>query len=220
MVYVDVLVLNAATFGDTQPILQSGTSSVWADYEHNVRSTLDMTHRFYHQNQSGGPKQKFLINVSSAAAYMWSTMNPQKPTYGLTKNAALVLLQQIAKDTEVNDMQVVSFHPGGILTEPGRKHGLREGMGFMFDDEDLPGRMAVWSASTEAKFLHGRFVWSNWDMDEIKNGPVGRQILEDENFLKVGVEGLTEKWAGSTMDWYGLLPPSLVLEGGETETSK
>ena len=26
----------------------------------------------------------------------------------------------------------------------------------------------VWAASTEAKFLNGRFAWANWDVDELK----------------------------------------------------
>lgn len=59
--------------------------------------------------------------------------------------------------------------------------------------------MAVWSASAEAEFLHGRFVWTNWDVEEIKNGEIGKQIAEDEHFLKAGIEGLTEKWGGMVL---------------------
>jgi len=32
----------------------------------------------------------------------------------------------------------------------------------------LPGNFCVWLASPEAAFLHGRFVWANWDVDELK----------------------------------------------------
>lgn len=58
--------------------------------------------------------------------------------------------------------------------------------------ENLPGNLAVWAASNEARFLHGRFIWSNWDVEEIKGGSVGKRIEEERNFLKVGVEGLAE----------------------------
>jgi hypothetical protein len=61
----------------------------------------------------------------------------------------------------------------------------------------LPGNFAVWAASPEATFLHGRFVWANWDVEELKHGTVGKQIQEDEHFLKVGIEGLTEKTGGA-----------------------
>jgi hypothetical protein len=66
---------------------------------------------------------------------------------------------------------------------------------------NLPGNFAVWAASPEATFLHGRFVWANWDVEELKNGVVGKRISEDEHFLKVGIEGLTEKDGGA-----GFLP--------------
>lgn len=64
--------------------------------------------------------------------------------------------------------------------------------------EDLAGHFAVWAASHEAEFLHGRFVWANWDVDEIKTGDIGEKIEKDPNFLKVGIEGLAESM-GSPM---------------------
>jgi len=65
---------------------------------------------------------------------MWTTMGPERPTYGLTKLAGTALVQQIAKDLAPTDMQVVSFHPGGVLTESSRKLGAHENMGIVFDD--------------------------------------------------------------------------------------
>jgi hypothetical protein len=32
----------------------------------------------------------------------------------------------------------------------------------------LPASFNVWLASPEAKFLKGRFLWTNWDVDELK----------------------------------------------------
>ncbi|EGU75165.1 hypothetical protein FOXB_14326 [Fusarium oxysporum f. sp. conglutinans Fo5176] len=195
-IFVDVLLLNAAAFGAGEPILQGGLSKVWGDFESNVRSTLDMTERSYKQQTTETARPKFLVNISTCAAYMWTTMGPERPTYGLTKNASTLLLQQIAKDTKPNDMQVVSFHPGGVLTESAKRVGGKELKKLVFDDakpENLPGHFAVRAASSETSFLYGRFVWANWDVDELKSGPVGEQIDSDEHFLKVGVEGLSEK---------------------------
>lgn len=56
--------------------------------------------------------------------------------------------------------------------------------------EDLPGHYAVWAASDEAAFLHGRFIWAGWDVDELRNGEIRRRIDNDANYLKVGVVGL------------------------------
>lgn len=32
----------------------------------------------------------------------------------------------------------------------------------------LPASFSVWLASTEARFLKGKFLWANWDVDELK----------------------------------------------------
>jgi hypothetical protein len=31
-----------------------------------------------------------------------------------------------------------------------------------FNTDDLPGAFAVWAASKEAEFLHGRYVFASW----------------------------------------------------------
>lgn len=69
---------------------------------------------------------------------MWTSMGPERPTYGLTKNSGTLLLQQIAKDISPSDMQIVSFHPGGVLSDSSRKLGAAEDMGIRFDNGERP----------------------------------------------------------------------------------
>jgi hypothetical protein len=53
----------------------------------------------------------------------------------MTKNASTLLLQQIAKDTMPDDMQIISFHPGAISTEEvTRRMGSDASMNVQFDD--------------------------------------------------------------------------------------
>lgn len=33
---------------------------------------------------------------------------------------------------------------------------------------ELPGHFCAWLASPEASFLRGKYVWVNWDIDELK----------------------------------------------------
>lgn len=61
-------------------------------------------------------------------------MGPDRPSYGLTKNAGAALMQQIAKDTSRDSMQVVSFHPGGVLTDSARGLGYADSGQIKFDD--------------------------------------------------------------------------------------
>ncbi len=49
-----------------------------------------------------------------------------RPDYSASKNAGTIIMQQIAKGVEASDMQVVSFHPGAILTTAARKAGYTE----------------------------------------------------------------------------------------------
>lgn len=73
-----------------------------------------------------------------------------------------------------------------LCLQEGRKYSL------ISNDilEDLPGHFAVWAASEEAKFLHGRFVWAKWDVTELRKGPLREMIDADPEFLQVGVKGM------------------------------
>ncbi|EHK18888.1 uncharacterized protein TRIVIDRAFT_216651 [Trichoderma virens Gv29-8] len=137
----------------------------------------------------------------------------------MTKNSGVLLLQQLARDTPASKMQIVSFHPGAILS-PGAKHaGLNE-QSLNWDDSayspcsltqvfssyglpcrvvntnhpchlvSLPSSVAIWAASDEAAFLHGRFIWSAWDVEELQSGPLRERIEKDEQFLRIGVHGV------------------------------
>ena len=50
----------------------------------------------------------------------------------------------------------------------------------------LPANFNVWLASPEARFLNGRFVWANWDVDELK---VRKEEIEGSNLLEMGLIG-------------------------------
>ena len=44
----------------------------------------------------------------------------------------------------------------------------------------------MWASTQQAAFLHGRFVWANWDVDEL----VARKAeFKDPGFLKLGLQG-------------------------------
>lgn len=56
--YVDTLVLNAASLGNPQSLLQSGRDRVWKDFIMNVRVSLDFVERFYKQDGQGAGGRK------------------------------------------------------------------------------------------------------------------------------------------------------------------
>ncbi|CAJ2513879.1 Uu.00g019980.m01.CDS01 [Anthostomella pinea] len=180
-VIVNVLVLNAAVIAPAKPVPEMGTCGLWGVYEMNVRAQLDMAARFYGQTSDE--------SCAGGTKIHYAARNKTYSGYGLTKSAAAMALQVAADDTPVDRMQVVSFHPGAIFTQGAKKAGYGE-QDFPWDNADLPGHFAVWAASPEARFLHGRFVWANWDVDELKSGEIRKRIDEDPNYLKIGVRGL------------------------------
>jgi hypothetical protein len=52
---------------------------------------------------------------------------------------------------------------------------------------ELCGNFAVWLASPEAAFLKRKFVWANWDVEELK---AQAKEIESSNLLRVQLNGL------------------------------
>ncbi|RFU71984.1 hypothetical protein TARUN_10275, partial [Trichoderma arundinaceum] len=167
-VLVDVLVLNAAMTGDALE------SSLWA--------------RGWESTWEQFIVHKYLVNVATSAIHDWPAGVATK-AYGLTKNSGVLLLQQLARDTPVSKMQIVSFHPGAILTPAAKSTGATERT-LDWDNVSLPSSVAIWAASDEAAFLHGRFIWSAWDVEELQSGPLRERIEQDEQYLRIGVHGV------------------------------
>ncbi|KAJ8124318.1 hypothetical protein O1611_g9324 [Lasiodiplodia mahajangana] len=148
-----------------------------------------MTERFYKQEGKGASETKNLVHVSTASIHEFVMFASDYLGYGLTKHSGQLLLQLIAQDTPPEKMQIVSYHPGAIYTESAKASGWAEDA-LPWDHVDLPGHFAVWATSPEAKFLHGRFVWASWDVEQLKNGDLRKRIDEEPAFLKIGVNGL------------------------------
>lgn len=143
-IVVDVLVLNAAKLQlEKAPLLEYGHENVMKDLRTNVGANLMYTEYFYRQKKRA-PGQRlvcyplclhlcsinrshaqFLISVSTLSIHDFN-VNPETHSYALSKNAGTLLLQLVAKDIAVNDMQVVSFHPGYIATDMAREMGYTD----------------------------------------------------------------------------------------------
>jgi hypothetical protein len=52
----------------------------------------------------------------------------------------------------------------------------------------LPASFIVWASTRQAAFLHGRFVWSSWDVTELKE--MSACLEQDIGFLKIGLQGI------------------------------
>jgi NAD(P)-dependent dehydrogenase (short-subunit alcohol dehydrogenase family) len=131
--HVDVLVLNAAIDSPAQTMFELGTAAVWAQFEANVKGPLQFAETFYKQSNPAKSK-KYLINVSSAVIHFRGhPLFDLRPTYSLTKTSETLAIQMLADTISVDEMQILSIHPGMLYTEPLAAQGVPEDA-FPWDD--------------------------------------------------------------------------------------
>ncbi|CAK7235113.1 hypothetical protein SBRCBS47491_009180 [Sporothrix bragantina] len=186
---VDILVLNAALFAEAKLLHNLGIERLWKEFEVNVKGPLYFAEKF--QKQKGFlDSPKALINVTTGAMHMLD--NPlvsSRPSYPLTKASATFAVSQIADAYKPEQLQVLSYHPGMLYGEGWKAFGITEDM-LPFDTLDLPGSFAVWAASKDAHFLHGRYVAANWDVDELNSGETKKHLEDNPDYLRLAVTGL------------------------------
>ncbi|KAF5648872.1 short-chain alcohol dehydrogenase/reductase [Fusarium sp. NRRL 25303] len=184
-VHVDVLVLNAA-LNVQGSLSHQGWEKTWEQFMVNTRALHQLCDRLHGQEQE--KRKHYIVNVSTGAIH--DSRGPTNlSSYSLTKASGTLFIQKLADEKDPSQTQITSFHPGAILTDQVREKGMAETI-VNWDDVSLPGAFAVWCASDEASFLHGRFVWSAWDVEELKSGSIRDRLDRDGQFLRIGVHGL------------------------------
>ncbi|KAJ6119517.1 hypothetical protein N7523_003797 [Penicillium sp. IBT 18751x] len=181
-IVVDVLVLNAARVqAKESPLLSLGWQQTWQMFETNVRGNMILVEKTMSQAHT---KQKVILNVSSPFVHD-QEMAAGFQAYASSKSAFASALQHLATETPLERAQIISFHPGFIYSDGMKSMGCTP-EDLDWDDENLPANFAVWAASPKAAFLHGRFAWAKWNVDElteaVQNG--------NADILKIGVHGL------------------------------
>ncbi|KAM0245180.1 hypothetical protein ACHAP5_005573 [Fusarium lateritium] len=185
-IFVDVLVLSAARMWTPNTILGLGFETFKDGLSINVAAPYLWTSLFHKQRESNPSRKLVLLNLSTIAIHMTQISVPI-PLYSLTKSAGTMMMQHIAMTVPSSEMQVISFEPGMHYTESFAR--FADENSFLWDDIKLPGDFAVWAASEEAEFLHGRFVWAKWDVAELKTGSLRKQIESNPSLFRVGVNG-------------------------------
>ncbi|CAK7234820.1 hypothetical protein SCUCBS95973_009063 [Sporothrix curviconia] len=188
-VHVDVLVQCSGIFGQPKTLLELGLDGIQTMFDSNFRGPVHMALRFGNQP---GDREKFFVYVSTNAInysdHNWLAM---RPDYILSKNTSTYAFSLIADGVKPEKMQVISFHPGMIYTDAWPPLGFTKDM-LPFDEIELPGDFTVWAASKEARFLHGRYVYATWDVDELASKDVREKLDADHNYLRPGIVGLTD----------------------------
>ncbi|KAK3309323.1 uncharacterized protein B0T15DRAFT_387319 [Chaetomium strumarium] len=150
---IDVLVANAGRIPTPGPIAGYDADTLVRGVTDALLALLNSFQAF---QPLAGP-EPILLHTSSCMANTAPT--PGMGGYSVAKAAALKLANFIA--TENPGVRVVNVQPGWVPTE---SNGYQK---EAQDTADLPGHFYVWLASPEANFLKGKFVWANWDAQEL-----------------------------------------------------
>ena len=160
----DIFVHNAGYLPDAVSLAGADTDDWWKGFETNVKFPHIFAKHFLTKSR---PNATF-ISLSSAVMHFSASMMTGLSSYSAAKLAVLKLNEYLAAENP--GLRVFSVHPGSIATPMYEKHWSTRGgieAAPKGDDPSLPGDFIVWLASAQAEFLRGRFVWANWDVNEM-----------------------------------------------------
>ncbi|KAJ0123730.1 Short chain dehydrogenase andI [Diaporthe amygdali] len=161
---VDVVVANAGYLPTVEPIPagegKGATEDWWKAWEVNVKGLYLLARQYLATAKPGAS----FVNISAAGGHI----NPALPgfsAYASSKLGAARFVETL--QLENPGLKFYNVHPGVVGTNMLTKSGL-ESTGVPIDEPDLAGHFVTWLVSPEGEFLKGKYLWGNWDVDELK----------------------------------------------------
>lgn len=157
-------------FAHCAAVLPTATTLAGADedewfsaFETNVKFSAHFAKHFLPKRR---PNATY-IGINAGAAHLSPSHLPGFSAYSASKLAVAKLDEYLALENA--DLRVFTLQPGVVLTNMVKKAlGDKEpAAGMAFDAPELPANFMVWLASPEADFLKRRFLWANWDVEEL-----------------------------------------------------
>ncbi|KAL4864890.1 hypothetical protein BDV12DRAFT_188617 [Aspergillus spectabilis] len=121
------------------------------------------------------------ITVSSAAALL--NFAPGFASYSVSKLAIIRLWDSFSFANP--GLSVFHIQPGAADTGMNKEAGGVAAFGLE-DRVSLPANLSVWFASPKARSLKGKYLWANWDVNELR---ARAAELEASTELTIGLIG-------------------------------
>ncbi|KAK4938271.1 hypothetical protein LTR10_021250 [Elasticomyces elasticus] len=174
---IHVVVSNAAMIGPQESVKDADADKFVEAVEHNLKGSMYVAQAFLRHATTDA----VAIEVSSSAAHI--NFAAMFASYSVSKLAVYRVWDSLAFAHP--EMSVFHVQPGVVDTAMNREAGGVAAMGFS-DDVSLPASFHVWLASPEARFLKGKFLWANWDVDELK---ARAKEIEEGTLLNIQLVG-------------------------------
>ncbi|KAK1754528.1 hypothetical protein QBC47DRAFT_402943 [Echria macrotheca] len=181
---IDILIANAGSLGPLSSLTSASSEEWWETFEVNVLGNFNLIRAFLGHAVADAS----VVYITSAIVH--GPYFPNESAYCASKAGATKMFEYL--HYEHPDLTVLAVQPG-LIRDTGMLAGFEfvaEGLGMgvdelPWDDAALPGDFVVWAVSPEARFLNGRFVWANWDVDEMKGDKEG--ILANPRKFTLGL---------------------------------
>jgi NAD(P)-dependent dehydrogenase (short-subunit alcohol dehydrogenase family) len=160
---LDILVANAGYLPTASPLANTETADWWLGFEINVLGTYLLAKSFVNQspNPTGTP---IFIGINSAASHFGPAVGPMSG-YGASKLAAASVIEYL--QAENPKLKAFNVHPGIVDSDMNTKAAQAHLQPT--DSPELVAHLAVWLAGPDSDFLKGRYLWANWDIEELVN---------------------------------------------------
>jgi len=145
--------------------------------EVNTKGAFLLAREFLRSLPSPASTPATLVNLVSAGAWQ---VYPTMSGYSLSKLAALQLTAHVA--AAYPHVTAVALHPGLVETDMLLDAFRR----FSLDSPALIGGVAVWLAAKRPRFLSGRTIVANWDVDDLQKRAAE---IEGGGLLKIDLQG-------------------------------
>ncbi|KDQ53608.1 hypothetical protein JAAARDRAFT_197408 [Jaapia argillacea MUCL 33604] len=170
---IDILVANAGYVEPFSNIADCDPLGWWKIWEVNIGGVFNLVH---HAAASLVKSNGHIILVSSVGAQKRS---PGASAYQSSKHALNRFAEFVHLEYGGQGVKVFSLHPGAIVTELSSvEPSVRPNL---IDKVELASHTMVRLSSGSEDWLSGRYVSSNWDLDELAQK---RREIEEDDLLK------------------------------------
>jgi NAD(P)-dependent dehydrogenase (short-subunit alcohol dehydrogenase family) len=178
---IDIADANAGYLDKWSKIGESDISSWWRSWEVNLKGTYYVVRyaiphliKSAHKHSVKGSTGGHLILISSVGAQL---LTPGASDYQTSKHAINRLCEFINLDHGKDGIKCFAIHPGGVPTTLA-KNMPKEIHSTLVDEPELAAGFIVWLCSGKADWAKGRYLSSNWDVNELLQ--MKDQIIKDD----------------------------------------
>ncbi|CAG5158682.1 uncharacterized protein ALTATR162_LOCUS5203 [Alternaria atra] len=159
---IDTLIHAAAAVGPKENFADVDGREFLKSITENLEGSLWVAKAFI---RTAAP-DAHVIAINSWGAHL--SLNNAFASYCVAKMAVYRLWDTVLLAKP--NLSVFHTQPGVVLTEMNLKVGGADSFkDVKTDDVTLPASFNLWLSTPEARFLNGKFLWCNWDIDELKS---------------------------------------------------